>query len=75
MPIEELARFGVSALPFSGDEPLLYTDLGERVAGTGGSLDPACSLKERDIPGHAPQFLEAMEKDVLTEKLAAQNSR
>jgi hypothetical protein len=61
----------VSALALSGDEPLLRTDLVERVAWAGGWLGPACYLKERDIPGHAPQFLEAMEKDVLTEKPAA----
>ena len=63
------------ALPFSGDDPLLRTDLGERVAGAGSSLDPGGSLNARDITGHAPQFLEAMEKDGLTEKLAASNSR
>jgi hypothetical protein len=29
----------------------------------------------RKIPGDAPQFPEAMEKDVLMKKLAASNSR
>jgi hypothetical protein len=73
--IEELARFEVLALAFSGDEPLLRTDLGECVAGAAGSLEPACSLNERDIPGHAPRLPETMEKDVPMEKLAASNSR
>jgi hypothetical protein len=63
------------ALAFSGDEPLLLTDLSERVAGVAGLLEPACSLNERDISGHAPQLPEAMEKDVPKEKLAASNSR
>jgi hypothetical protein len=33
-------------------------------------LDLVCCLNERGIPGPASQFLEAMEKDVLLEKLA-----
>jgi hypothetical protein len=32
-------------------------------------LDLACFLNGRDIPGPASQFFEAMEKDVLLEKL------
>jgi len=61
----------VRAPAFSGGEPLSRTDFGEHVASAGGSLDPAWSLSEREIPGHAPQLLQAMEKDVLMEKLAA----
>jgi hypothetical protein len=53
----------------------LSPDLSERVASAAGSLEPARSLNERDIPGHAPRLPEAMEKDVLMEKLAASNSR
>jgi hypothetical protein len=68
--IEDLARFGAPALLSSRGEPLLRTDLGEVGACAGGSLDLACCLNERDIPGPASQFLEAMEKDVLLEKLA-----
>jgi hypothetical protein len=64
----------VLTLAFSEGESLLRADLGERVVGTGDWFDSDCSLNERDTPGHAPPFLEAMEKDVLTEKLAASNS-
>jgi hypothetical protein len=73
--IEELARFGMLALAFSGDEPLLRTELSERVAGAAGLLELGCSLNESDISGRAPQLPEAMEKDVPKEKLAASNSR
>jgi len=44
--IVELARFGVAALAFWGDRPLLGTEVAERVAGADGSLDAECSLHE-----------------------------
>jgi len=44
--IGELARFGVPALALSGDEPLLRTDLVNRVAGAFSLLEPGCFLNE-----------------------------